>query len=177
MATSFESAENYQEFMITFARSVLMWQTIEQDLFVLFDWLVTPQGRMPVARLGVTSAIYYTVIGFKTRFDMLDAAMRTAYEGRAVLDRWSRLAREIRSASKLRNKLAHGSVAVHTDKKQTRTLRLQSTMREEEGIEYTLGQMKGWERTFLELMRDFDAFLRRLRITQPRRSRIDVGTG
>src|ERR1700721_1668037 len=121
MPTSFEAAKNYQEFIITFARSVLIWQTIEQDLFVLFDWLVTPHGRLPVARLDVTSAIYYTVIGFKTLFDMLAGAMRTAYKGRAVLDRWSRLAREIRSASKLRNKLAHGSVAVHTDKKQTWT--------------------------------------------------------
>jgi hypothetical protein len=100
------------EFRGEFARAFANWQAIEHELTYIFHFLVSAKQGI------VTIAVYQSVIGFKTRIAMIDAAAHAILPLEPkLLKKWIALREAVKRRSKRRNYLAHYDSMYAPDKK------------------------------------------------------------
>jgi len=155
------------EFMKVYASSLLLWQIVEQNLFLLFSHIVQSSSKAPV-----TSAIYHSIINFSTRLSMIDEAMKMVYLNKPELGEWKKLTQRVDSMSRNRNRIAHSTLKVHKETKTgKKSFRLASSifdLRDGKDSEYTLSQMKDWQDKFAGLAFELSDFLRKVGASVPK---------
>lgn len=163
--------KHYAEFMQAYARGLLVWQMVEQNLFFIFSHLINSNAQTPVV-----SAVYHTVINFNARLEMTDAAMKMAFHGSPKLGEWETLIKTMNTCSKLRNKLAHSTLILHTNHG-NKSLRLSPSafdVREGQDSEYTLGQIADWGIQFKQLALSLADFSSSIQIKLPDHRSINI---
>lgn len=151
-----EHEKHIQEFLESFATAMLSWQSVEERLFFIFSALIG--ARSP----EVASAAFYSVINLSTRLGMINAILPMELALKPdLVDRWEKLKRRIGKASARRNRLAHLTVAVHTDHKDQASLRLRPSQFQfiaPKDQDYDIKQINDWKLSFGELAADLLAF-------------------
>lgn len=97
------------EFYAILGRAVTAWQWAEMGLFMVFDRAIgsNTSGK-------VVSAAFFSIVNFKARLDMTNAAMLALLEDHEVMLRdWIKLYEKIGAKSTIRNKLTHYDVFFH----------------------------------------------------------------
>lgn len=150
--------EHYDDFLKTFASTLLAWQFVENNLFLVFNFLV---GHKKPA---VLSAVYHSISSLKLRLDIVDAAAAVVLEDTPYLKEWKKLPERIRRNSKKRNYLAHFTLVSHTDGKgETKVLLKPSIFRINVSVEHDNGydtrQLNEWRKSFDSLADDLRKFL------------------
>jgi len=98
-------------FARVFTDTFLSWQSVEAELFLIFNTLFTEaSGRL-------ISASFHSVISLDARLAMISSlAEMQLIEHPALLEEWGTLTNKVRKTSKKRNYLAHFSLHEHTTK-------------------------------------------------------------
>jgi hypothetical protein len=98
--------EKGEKFLLAFARSVLTWQEVERNLYLIFDALVRHDDhRLP-------SAAFHAVHVLRTRTAMVTAVAKILLD-QSLFSKWKSLSKKITTQSKDRNKLAHFTLMGH----------------------------------------------------------------
>jgi len=102
-----EKREN--AFYCAIGTAVMGWQAVESQMAYVFTHLL-------VSRSGfAASAVFYHIKNNKTRLEILDIAARLGLglrspKAKALLSEWQALSKRLKSATDLRNKIAHSMV-------------------------------------------------------------------
>ena len=113
------SAKDKQtDFFAALGRAISKWANVESSLFGLYNTVLQAKNW------DVSSAAYHSVTNLKTKLDMVDAAIRTAYPIRnkpkentnksneQLLKKWNTLKRRIHDYSQRRNDIVHFIVQI-----------------------------------------------------------------
>jgi hypothetical protein len=95
-----------QPFYAAIGRAITNWQLIEDVVEMLFADLMSPTN---VSSKISAQAAYYSVIGFRARLALVDAAAMMQWRG-ARFKKWRALKKNIESNTESRNHLAHFSI-------------------------------------------------------------------
>jgi hypothetical protein len=83
------------------AEAVGGWQLVEMQLFRIYAWLARCENA------AVSSAAFRSIINFRARLTMVDAAAAVALADDTLKARWEDLHKRIKGLSKRRNVLVH----------------------------------------------------------------------
>ena len=97
-ATALQEQES--PFFEALGRAIGNWQLVEMELFRVYERLVRCENS------GVASAAFHSIIGFRIRLDITDAAAEVALQ-EPLLSAWRTLSARTVRQSKRRNSLAH----------------------------------------------------------------------
>jgi hypothetical protein len=92
--------EGQQVFFEHLGRAIGNWQLVEMQLFRVYARLLRCEN------VEVASAAFHSIIGFRVRLEMTNAAAQVALTG-TLLDRWTSFYNRTARQSKRRNDLAH----------------------------------------------------------------------
>ena len=95
------TSEELGNFQASLGNAVATWQLIELILQFVF------QAAIKSPHEGVVAAVYYKVVNFRARLDMIDAAIKQKHEKTQTLEQWEAISATISSRSKRRNAIAH----------------------------------------------------------------------
>lgn len=147
--------EHIQEFLETFAKAVLHWGYVEMQLFLIFSVLVGARNS------EVASAVYHSVVNFRTRLTMIDSAAEVALQGNSLLEEWKRLSSTTNKRAQKRNSLAHLMVAGNLKNASSVELCLRPSIfdvRKAQAKEYDLKQIREFRDSFQDLVQKLDTF-------------------
>lgn len=151
--------ENLDDFLKALATALLMWQSVESNLFLIFNFLVGPHPT----NNAVLSSVYHSVMSINTRRKMIDAAATVILKDKPYLKEWEKLSQKIENGAKKRNYLAHFGLALHTDTKgKTKALLKPSIFDvrdKNKGHEYDINQIREWNKSFDSLVAALSDFL------------------
>lgn len=95
-----------QPFYAAIGRAVTNWQCVEEVLGLIFVHLMSPTN---ISSKISAQAAYYSIVGFRARLAMMDAAAKMQWRG-ARFRKWRGLKARIDKQNETRNRLAHFSV-------------------------------------------------------------------
>jgi hypothetical protein len=96
--------EERTAFFAAFGQALESWSSVEAHLYLIFLGCVSP------AEHRVAAAIYYATVGFGTKLEITDAAVKVALEGQPELAEWEKLRKRAWRKYSKRNELAHYDV-------------------------------------------------------------------
>ena len=94
------------------------WQMVEFGLYQIYEYLLAPSQKR------VAAAIFYAVVAFQGRLNMVDAAMAERFPDNPLLEGWQKLSKKISRRSQKRNTMAHNVLYFEPAQKEGRRLYL-----------------------------------------------------
>lgn len=158
--TTNKEPENLSDFLNSLASALLAWQGVENNLFLIFNFLVGPHKNP-----AVLSAIYHSVVNIEPRRKMVNAAAAIVLKDHPFLKEWDKLSEQIRKKSGSRNNLAHFGLVSHTgvDGKTTALLKPSIfNVKANPNAEYNVKHIDEWHTEFNHLSAELSAFLGKL---------------
>jgi len=153
--------ESIKDFKNAFATTLLRWQSIENNLFLIFYYLVQPH-RNP----SILSVIYYSFRSIQARIEMIDAVAKEDLKDDKDLKEWKRLLKQIKINLGYRNKLAHLALTMQTDNGKAVPLLRPSLfnvkVKQDEISGYSTEEMDKWCKSFRNLASEMAKFLDKL---------------
>jgi len=149
--------DNIDDFLRALASALLAWQSVENNLFLIFNFLVGPHKKS-----AVLSAVYHSVISLRHHLNMVNAAATVVLKDDPYLNVWNKLSERIGKSSRSRNNLAHFGLVAHTDiKGHTEALLKPSifNVKAKSDEEYDTQQIDEWRISFIALSSDLSKFL------------------
>jgi hypothetical protein len=107
--------EQERIFFENLGRALGKWQLVEMQLFRVYARLIRCENA------EVASAAFHSIVNFRTRLGMTDAAARVALADSPLLGRWNALRNRASKRSRRRNLLAHFVVVYGLDTAPTST--------------------------------------------------------
>ncbi|MEI9418091.1 hypothetical protein [Mesorhizobium sp. Cs1321R2N1] len=106
MVINRDNPEPEERFNAAVGRAVMTWGYVEWLHSELFQQVATGQaGNQPLVRA------YWAIVSFEGKHKMVDAAMREALSKHpGFLARWINISNRLQRKSRVRNKLAHGTL-------------------------------------------------------------------
>jgi hypothetical protein len=153
------SETEIKDFTESVGLAILEWQKVEMALFLIFNTLIGASDKR------LSSAAFYSVVGLRTRLEMVNAVAVIALADSPLLTEWKALCTKISDLSKRRNALAHCTLASVTDINGKVSLRLRSSVfdvRSGHDREYDRKQIQDFDRSFGRLAARLDVFWKRL---------------
>ena len=156
--------EQQTEFLCAFATTILVWQYVENEIFMIFNTLLAP------AEPEAVSAAFYAVINFQARLSMVNEAFLVRVQENTLRERWEKLHEAIGRKETIRNKLAHLSETIvysggkPTLKLMPTTLRISSRKHVEHDVKHLLDfadQFRGLSNDLLDFQKDIAQHLGR----------------
>jgi hypothetical protein len=95
-----------QPFYAAIGRAVTNWQLVEDVLGLIFAHLMAPTN---ISSKTSAHAAYYSIIGFRARLEMVDAAASMQWHG-GRFTKWRALKKKINKQNESRNRFAHFSL-------------------------------------------------------------------
>ena len=150
--------KNLYDLLYSLGAAILAWQSVENNLFLIFNFLVGPH-RNP----NVLSAAYHSVVNLNTRVEMIDAAAAVMLAETPHLDEWQKLSKRLKKNVGRRNALVHlGLVSYIYAKGKPPRLTIKPgifDITQTPDLEYNLKQIQEWHIAFDELSRDLATWL------------------
>jgi hypothetical protein len=151
-----EEQRHHQEFFYTLGLTVVGWQYVELNLFLIFARLMRSQHGMAM------SAAYHSVINLQARLAMIDSMAQVMLENKpSLLRQWGLIHKRVKERSARRNDLVH-LVLMGTS---STDLRLETPFldtRAKKKINIDLKQIKEISDSFRRLSLETDVFLNNL---------------
>jgi hypothetical protein len=146
-----KDAHDKEDMQRSLGAAISAWARIEGALCWLFSQACNPR------RTWVGQEIFQSVISHEVRVDMTNAAVKTYFRSQKhVLDEWTIILTKLKSARKLRAKLAHAQIVQFGGKGPTKTYvmpfhYLESHKSPEAYEKHTLKQIDSYAKSFIEL--------------------------
>ena len=96
------------EFILSYTRCLFRWTDIEQELCRLFMKLVRSADER------VSSTVFFSVVSFEAKLDMIDAAAQFALSETALRDEWFKLSNKASKRARKRNAIVHCQLIVQS---------------------------------------------------------------
>lgn len=154
-----KESENIDDFLNALGAALLEWQSVESNLFLIFNFLVGTH-RNP----AILSAVYHSVVNITPRLKMTNAAAAIVLKDNPYLQEWTNLYEKIRDNANNRNKLAHFGLAKHITKGKSKLFLKPSIFdyNANHNCEYDVKQIDKWRMAFIDLSSDLSKFLNNL---------------
>ena len=106
------TSEELGNFQAALGSAVAAWQLVEMMLQFTFQAVIESPHRSAV------SAVYHSVVNFRARLEMIDAAMEKKHGGTDILNEWKAISGTVSKQSRRRNNLAHSIIYFEPEAKE-----------------------------------------------------------
>jgi len=99
--------QQLQQFTQHLGTAILEWQSVEEQLFLVFHYLL----RCDV--INISSMIYHSIANLNIKLGMIDGAAKEVLGPIPLYNKWAKLYKRIRAAASRRNDLVHFTLVRH----------------------------------------------------------------
>ena len=158
-------SEIMDDFLNALGAALLAWQRVENNLFLIFNFLAGPHKKP-----AVLSAIYYSGVNLMPRLKMVNATAEVVLKDNPYLQEWKKLHKKILKRADNRNSLAHFGLVRHKNGEKIKLFLKPSlfNVNADHNLEYDVKQIDKWRLSFIDLSSDLSKFLDNLPANLPK---------